>query len=91
MKLPIEVNVDVVETQHHIGVECAGGSRAINANVAAQLLVYPPYEGPLTIIPTDEDQILDTSLKTMRGNLVVKAIPQNYGLISWNGSYLTIT
>ena len=52
---------------------------------------YPAYTGPTEITPSTETQILDTTLKTVINNIVINPIPQNYGLITWNGSKLTVS
>lgn len=51
----------------------------------------PPYEGEYTITPTDLTQILETSGLRMTDDIVINPIPNNYGLVSWNGSWLTIS
>lgn len=52
---------------------------------------FPAYEGDYTFTPTQAEQIIE--IKNMRAtdNIVVEPIPSNYGLITWNGSYLTVS
>lgn len=52
---------------------------------------YTHYDGSYSITPSNDRQVLPTNDKVMLDNLVVEPIPQNYGLISWNGSTLTIS
>lgn len=52
---------------------------------------YPAYDGPMEITPTQETQTLDTAMKSVLGDIVVNPIPSNYGLITWNGSTLTVS
>lgn len=52
---------------------------------------FPVYEGPYEITPAAEEQVLETAGKTMDGNVRVGAIPNNYGLITWNGSVITVS
>ena len=49
------------------------------------------YEGEYEITPGDEDVTVHASGLVMRENLVVKAVPSNYGLITWNGTELTVS
>lgn len=49
------------------------------------------YEGPTTVTPTQEQQILRTRDFYMNDNIIVEPIPNNYGLISWNGAVLTVS
>ncbi len=51
----------------------------------------PVYDGAYEVTPTRETQVLDTALKTMTGDVIVKPVPSNYGLITWNGSTLTVS
>lgn len=51
----------------------------------------PEYEGSYTITPGTEAQTLDTAYKITTDQIVIEAIPNNYGLITWNGSYLTVS
>ncbi len=50
-----------------------------------------PYEGDYTVTPTDKEITLATSGYTMIDNLTINPIPSNYGLITWDGSTLTVS
>lgn len=49
------------------------------------------YQGSYEIIPSQETQVLSTKDNIMTDNLVIKPIPDNYGLITWNGAYLMVS
>lgn len=49
------------------------------------------YDGPYTVTPSQHAQTLPTTNKTLSQSIVVKPIPSNYGLITWNGSTLTVS
>lgn len=49
------------------------------------------YNGPYTVTPSKQTQILQTRNLTLTGNITVNPIPQNYGLITWNGAFLTVS
>ena len=51
----------------------------------------PPYSGPYSVTPSAQEQVLSTNGKTMTADIVVGAVPNNYGLITWNGSVLTVS
>lgn len=51
----------------------------------------PEYAGPYTVTPSDDAQTLATEGYLMTGNVVVNPIPSNYGRITWNGSFLTVS
>ena len=52
---------------------------------------YPEYTGPTSVTPSDAAQTLLTQDTVLREDIVVEAIPSNYGRITWNGSALTIS
>ena len=49
------------------------------------------YTGEYEVTPSSETQTLDTTGKRMTRPVVVNPIPSNYGLITWNGSFLTVS
>ena len=59
--------------------------------IARDLVERDPYEGDYVITPSAEAQVLATSGKRMTGDITVNPIPNNYGLITWNGAILTVS
>ena len=54
--------------------------------------LYPPaYQGILEITPSAQTQIIETDGYMMPANLIVNPIPNNYGLITWDGATLTVS
>ena len=51
----------------------------------------PQYAGEITITPTAETQMLQTGGYWLADNITINPIPNNYGLITWNGSVLTVS
>ena len=49
------------------------------------------YKGDYEVTPSDSLQILSTEGKYLSEDIVVAPIPDNYGLITWNGSTLSVT
>lgn len=49
------------------------------------------YPGPYEITPTDETQTLQVEGLVGTRNITINPIPQNYGLITWNGTTLTVS
>ena len=49
------------------------------------------YEGPYSVIPSLDPQILKTNGYVLTKDITVGAIPSNYGLITWNGMTLTVS
>lgn len=54
-------------------------------------ILPPSYEGPYEVTPGAEAQTLETDALYMRGDIVINPIPSNYGLITWNGSTITVS
>ena len=50
-----------------------------------------PYDGPYEVTPTRYTQVLYTNGKQMADDVTVHPIPPNYGLITYNGSVLTVS
>ena len=50
-----------------------------------------PYSGPYEVTPSESTQVLETAYHKLAANVVVNPIPSNYGLVTWNGSTITIS
>ena len=54
-------------------------------------VIVADYDGSYSVTPSAERQMLPTSGKILTMDIVVEPIPSNYGLITWNGSELTVS
>ena len=77
-------SVDVSVTPASMGV-------GFNPPIAKEYVERDPYEGSYNITPSADTQIIPTDGLRMTADLVVNPIPSNYGLITWNGSTLTVS
>ena len=50
-----------------------------------------PYTGEYEFTPTSEAQTIPTENKTLAHDIIINPIPENYGLITWNGATLTVS
>lgn len=50
-----------------------------------------PYEGQYVFTPTRETQIVEGQGLMLTQNITINPIPSNYGLVTWNGSTLTVS
>ena len=67
-------------------------TQTITGHLTVPQYVLPPaYPGPYEVTPAPETQTLATDSLYMRGNITINPIPSNYGLITWNGSTLTVS
>lgn len=49
------------------------------------------YQGSVDVTPTNTIQVLATQGKVLDSNITIEPIPNNYGLITYNGSYITVS
>lgn len=49
------------------------------------------YGGSYEFTPTEDSQTIEISHKMAVADIVINPIPSNYGLITWNGSTLTVS
>ena len=54
-------------------------------------VIVGDYAGSYVATPGETQQTLPTSGKICEMDIVVEPIPSNYGLITWNGSTLTVS
>ena len=52
---------------------------------------WPYYTGPTEVTPAAEAQILSTEDTIVSTDITINPIPSNYGLITWDGSVLTVS
>lgn len=52
---------------------------------------YPEYTGSTVVTPSRERQTLATAMKAVLSDIIIEPVPHNYGLISWDGSTLTVS
>lgn len=50
-----------------------------------------PYTEAYEWTPTDDIQTISIEGKTASADIIINPIPSNYGMISWNGSTLTVS
>lgn len=60
-------------------------------NEVTNISTVPEYQGAYEVTPSEFGQVLMTSGFRMEDNVVIGAIPQNYGLLTWDGSTLRVS
>lgn len=79
---PQTVSVDIDATT--MGV-------TLGTPVVKEYVDVQTYVGEYEVTPSAETQTLDTAGMRMSRAVTINPIPQNYGLITWNGSFLTVS
>ena len=51
----------------------------------------PRYDGAYEVTPTRYTQTLPTEGKLLSADVIVNPIPSNYGLITYNGSFIMVS
>ena len=59
--------------------------------IARDYVERDPFTGDYTVTPSAEEQVLETKNLRMTDNITINPIPNNYGLITWDGSTLTVS
>ena len=59
--------------------------------VARDFVERDPYTGEYTITPSSETQVLLTNNLRMTDDITINPIPNNYGLITWDGATLMVS
>ena len=73
----------------HLGIN---GDSPVNLSVGAEVIGGGiPYSGAYTVRPQPYAQTLGTATHVLDRDIVVEAIPNNYGLITYNGSTITVS
>lgn len=77
---PLQVKIDAARVDVSLG-----------NSIVKEYVDTEAYTGEYEVTPSSETQTLDTAGKRMTRPVVVNPIPNNYGLITWNGSFLTVS
>lgn len=69
-----------------------GGERHATISVTGSgALPVPHYTGPYEFTPTAEEQRVSIARKQAEEDIIIHPIPRNYGLVTYNGSIITIS
>lgn len=74
-----------------VSIDPATVQTGFGTPIARTVVDRDPYEGEYTVTPGPEAVVLSTMDKRMTADVVINPIPSNYGLITWNGSTLTVS
>lgn len=62
-----------------------------SASLVTAVDTRPAWTGELEYTPTDETQVIQAAGHVFGDNITINPIPSNYGLITWDGSVLTVS
>lgn len=71
--------------------DASGAEWGADEYVKVRYSELPDYAGPTEWTPAPYAQIIPTDGCALRSDIIVNPIPSNYGLVTWNGSVLTVS
>lgn len=68
-------------------------NETVNMTIGAEYVIsgVASFDGPYEYTPAEQEQTI--AIKNLRAtqDIIINSIPSNYGLITWNGSELTVS
>lgn len=87
----MNVTVEFFPAAMSVEISSASIETGFENQIAREAVEREPYEGSYTITPGNSEIVLATKNKRMTDDVTVAPIPSNYGLITWNGSVITVS
>lgn len=81
----------VLDDSSPLGLVIEDSSSPFTLTIGDGETEYPVYEGATVFTPTRQTQTVVTARKVVLDNITINPIPRNYGLVTYNGSIITIT
>lgn len=76
----------MIDGDSELTIPCDG-----EEGIVIQYDSHAQYTGAYQITPTSQAQTIPIADLIAAQDIIIEPIPQNYGLIGWNGSFLTIS
>jgi len=67
------------------------GVQSLTGGLSAAAGIVPLYEGEYDFTPSGEPQTVSIAGLKAAQDIIIEAIPDNYGLITWDGSVITVS
>lgn len=87
----MKLSVNFKPQKLKVKIDAARVDVSLGNSIVKEYVDTEAYTGEYEVTPSSETQTLDTAGKRMTRPVVVNPIPNNYGLITWNGSFLTVS
>ena len=82
--------IGILSAEDNIYGTLSGESEIVGVLSTPVTIKNTDYKGSYAVTPGEQPVVLQTQNHNMTENLIVGAIPSNYGRISYNGSVLTV-
>lgn len=93
MTFPIVVPMTISSTETTIPFDITSNTVSLDVDIGMRMTVVDAenYDGEYVFTPTTSSQTVHIAKKRAMENIIINPIPQNYGLITWNGTTLTVS
>lgn len=85
------MNISITPQELSIAITPPALGTSTGTPVARDYVERDPYTGEYTITPSAEAQVIPTKDLRMTDDLTINPIPNNYGLITWDGATLMVS
>ena len=85
------MNVTFIPQSVSVSVDQATLGIGTGTPIARDYIERDPYTGSYEVTPSSETQTLSTKYLRMTDDVVINPVPSNYGLVTWDGTVITIT
>ena len=91
--IPLVVNCTVAESTQQYNMTVSEQTVAVDAEISVQIVagITPEFEGDYEYTPRSESITIPCAEYKMLDNITINPVPSNYGLITWNGAFLTVS
>ena len=89
--MSLSTNSDAQLTGDLSEIGLIGGDLSEAGGISGGLSAPGMYDGVYEVTPSSQTQTLSTKDKMLLNDITVNPIPSNYGLITWNGSVITVS
>ena len=85
------MQVSTTEVSIPVAVGTTQVGLSVGLGAAYQMRSGEIYDGAYEFTPTQETQTVPTAEKLLLENITINPIPNNYGLITYNGAFITVS
>ena len=90
---PITVPLTIAESAQQVALAIATDIEQIALGIATpiQVITGEHYHGATEFTPSAEQQVIHTEGLFVDDPIIIEPIPNNYGLITWDGRTITVS
>ena len=89
--ITIPMRVSTTDVSIPVKMSVSNAIIPVTLGAAYQMREGEIYDGPYEFTPSSEAQYVYTAEKMLIENIKINPIPNNYGLITYNGAFITVS